>query len=125
QLNPGRTSCFVTDFADELHGDVEFTVPLPDFLRDALGAFADASCRFGVEGFPGRDSLHDRVEVGQDLRVRASGIAFGGGHTIILSRLAIVSRTMGSLVTAPPAAAGTPHRRPRRPADFRPTRARP
>jgi len=58
---------------------------------NALGAFTDPSRRFGVEGFPGCDPFHNRVEVGQNLWVDASGFGFGGGYTVIVPRIAIVS----------------------------------
>lgn len=57
----------------ELYGDVKLAVLVPDFFRNALGAFADASRRFGIERFPSRELLHYRIEVGQNLGVGVRG----------------------------------------------------
>src|SRR5438477_7323098 len=83
---------------DELNGDVEFTVLLPNFLGDTLGPFANASRRFGVERFPGRDALQDQIKVGQDLRVGASGVGFGGGPKIRRRQVANLFPSCMSLI---------------------------
>ncbi len=56
-------------------------------MRSARGCVATILDR----GVPGPDSLHNRIEVGQDLRIGASSFGFSSLHHAIYSTIDIVS----------------------------------
>jgi len=82
----GRIYFHVTDFADKIDGDVEFTLLLAQLVGDGLGPLSDAAAGLRIGRSAGRKALHDGLQVCEDLGIGAGELRLGEVHAFIVAR---------------------------------------